>query len=77
MPQWAEALDDEGERRVFLHLDEHGSITEEEATRILGSPRRLRQFSRRFETLLERTPLRVRIQMTGSGKRYVREGRSG
>ncbi len=77
MPQWAEALEDEGERRVFLHLDEHGSITEEEATRILGSPRRLRQFSRRFETLLERTPLRVRIEMTGSGKRYVREGRSG
>jgi len=72
---WAESLPDDGTRQIFVHLAEHGSISEAEATGMLGSPRKFRKFSAKFEEHRALTPLRVRIEGTAGGKRYVREGR--
>ena len=71
---WADELP-EGPREVFRHLAAHGSITEEEVTRMLGgSPRAFRRFSVQFEEHARRVPFRVRIEAGVEGKRYVREG---
>lgn len=71
---WESALEDEGARRIFVHLAQHGSITEVEATRLLGSARAFRAFSARFDALRARVPFETRVETTPEGKRYVREG---
>ena len=71
---WAAAFEDATVARVFLHIRKHGTITEEEAVELLGSPRALRRFSLGFEEHVKRIPFQVRIETTASGKRYVREG---
>jgi hypothetical protein len=76
VPAWAEALSDDGVRRVFLHLDAHGSVTEPEATSFLGSPRAYRRFALDLEEHARHAPFRVRIESTGDGKRYVKDRES-
>jgi hypothetical protein len=58
---------------VFLHLQQHGSLTEEELSQMLGNPRQARRFSRDFEQYVEKVPFSVRIETTSSGKRYVKQ----
>ncbi len=70
---WAEAIADEGVRKVFLHIEKHRVATETEVTALLGSPRAFRRFSLEFETHLTRLPFRVRVESSDVGKRYVRE----
>ena len=71
---WADAFPDEGTRKVFLHLQKHGSVTEVEVVGFLGSPRAFRQFSLKFEEHLPKVPFRVRIEGSVDGKRYVKDG---
>lgn len=71
---WADAIEHEGFRRIFLHLEKHGAITEPEVTQLLGSPRAFRRFSLEFDGLLAKLPFRVRVEPGDGGKRYVREG---
>ena len=71
---WTDGFANEGERRVFVHLHDHGSITEAEVTQFLGSPRAFRRFSLAFDELLKKVPFKVRIETAPDGKRYVREG---
>ena len=73
-PDWREGLADEGARRVFVHIDQHGSISEEEVVRLLGSPRAARRFALEFEGHTSKLPFRVRIETAASGKRYRKEG---
>jgi hypothetical protein len=70
---WAANIADERVRAVFVHLGEHGVITEEEITRKLGSARAARQFSLGFDGYLKFLPWKARIESNASGKRYVRE----
>ncbi len=63
-------------RDLFAHLADHGTVSEAEATRMLGGPRQLRRFSARFEEYAARAPFRVRIEMVGGVRTYVREGTS-
>jgi hypothetical protein len=70
---WADAIADEGIRKVFLHIEKHGVITEPEVTNLLGSPRAFRRFSLEFDQHLAKLPFRVRIEPGEGGKRYVRE----
>ncbi len=72
---WADGISDDGVRRVFVHLEKHGSITESEVTGMLGSPRAFRRFSLEFEEHVRKLPFRVRIEPADGGKRYVREGK--
>ncbi len=71
---WLDDLPSGGVRDVFRHLDEHGTVTEDEATRMLGGPRKLRRFAREFEEHAKLAPFRVRIRVVANVKRYVREG---
>jgi hypothetical protein len=71
---WADGLPDEPTRDVFRHLAVHGSITEVEVTRFLGSPRAFRRFSLDFEEHVRKVPFKVRIEAGAEGKRYVKEG---
>lgn len=71
LPEWLRLIPDPA-RRVFHHIAEHGAVNEEEATRILGGARHFRQFSREFETYRSCCPFRVRIEMAGLIKSYVR-----
>jgi hypothetical protein len=70
---WADGLADEGARRVFVHLADHGSVTEAEVIGFLGSPRAFRRFSLDFDEHVRKVPFKVRIEAGGEGKRYVRE----
>jgi hypothetical protein len=72
---WADQATDEGSRKVFLHIEKHGSIDETQVVGMLGSPRAFRRFSLEFEAHLEKLPFRVRIEPGDGGKRYVREGK--
>lgn len=71
---WADAIPDAGARAVFLHLQKYRKVTEEELTRILGSPRAVRRFSVSFESFARLAPFRVRIEPGPNGKQYVKEG---
>ena len=68
---WLEALPP-GVREVFRHLADHGSINEEEATRLLGGPRQFRAFSRDLDTYRLQAPFAIRIEVTTGTKCYVR-----
>ncbi|MCP4657459.1 MAG: PglZ domain-containing protein, partial [bacterium] len=71
-PSWADAFD-APTARVFLHLEGHGSITEDELVTLLGGPRPARRFARDFDDHLERVPFAARVEVVGGVKRYVRE----
>lgn len=64
---------DESVRNVFLHLQQHGSITEPELNQMLGSARLVRRFALEFEEHLKQVPFSVRIETTSNGKRYVKQ----
>lgn len=70
---WQNSFEDESIRRIFVHLQQHGSITEVEMTQMLGNARQVRRFARDFETYLSRIPFSVRIETAASGKRYVKD----
>ncbi len=71
---WADGIENENVRQVFVHIDKHGAITEPEVTKILGSPRAFRRFSLEFDNHVTKLPFRVRIEVAEGGKRYVKEG---
>ena len=71
---WEDGIADEGIRKVFLHIEKHGVMTEPEIVNLLGSPRAFRRFSHELEGYLPKLPFRVRIEIAEGGKRYVREG---
>lgn len=73
VPAWLVALP-QPDRYVFQHLAEHGSINEVEATKVLGGPRQFRRFSMNLEEHLSHVPFKVRIEISGDIKCYVREG---
>jgi hypothetical protein len=69
---WQDSFADAGIRQVFLHLQQHGSITEPELNQMLGNPRQVRRFALNFEEYLKQVPFLVRIETVSSGKRYVK-----
>ena len=71
---WLAAFTEEGVRRVFQHLAQHGTVTEAEVTEMLGSARESRKFSRQFEQHAASAPFTIRIDSVSGVKRYVREG---
>jgi len=70
-PDWLAALP-AGVREVFGHLAAHGSINEDEATRLLGGPRQFRNFSLHLDEYRTRAPFAVRVDVSSGTKCYVR-----
>lgn len=73
---WIEEFDEEGVREVFRHIERFGAINEADATQMLGSPRKFRRFSQRFDEYAAKAPFGMRIDVSSGQKRYVREGGS-
>lgn len=73
---WLDSLPGDGVREIFEHLAVHGAVTETEAVAMLGSARKYRRFSVRFEDHAAKAPFSVRIDVVSGVKRYVREGAS-
>ncbi len=71
---WLDELPDAGVRQLFAHLEAHGTVSEAEATRMLGGARQLRRFSAKFEAYAELSPFAVRIENVGGVKTYVKDG---
>ena len=71
---WVDAIAEGGERDLLLHLDQHGVVTESEASRFLGGARQVRRFANRFDELSKRLPFRVKTEGTPNGRRYVKQG---
>lgn len=69
---WLEQLPIET-RPFFAQLAAHGSVTEAEAMKLLGSARAARKLSDAFEELLKKVPFAARIDTVAGTKRYVRE----
>jgi chromosome segregation ATPase len=71
---WPARFEDLTVQAVFIHLQEYGSVTEAELTQMLeGNPRKARQFALKFEEYLQLVPFKARVEVSASGKRYVRE----
>jgi hypothetical protein len=71
---WKAAIQNEGARKVFEHIEKHGSVSETELSQILGGSRAVRKFSVAFDDSLKLVPFRVRIDTGAGEKRYVKEG---
>lgn len=70
---WADAVEDAEIRRVFLHIEQHGSVDDADLLNLLGSPRAVGRFSIRYEAWQAHLPFRVRVEMVSGRKRYVKE----
>ncbi|MEB3123916.1 MAG: BREX-6 system phosphatase PglZ [Snowella sp.] len=70
---WQDSFEDIGVRNVFIHLEKHGSITEEELNHFLGSSRQVRRFAIAFDEYLTKVPFEIRTETTSTGKRYVKQ----
>jgi len=70
---WLNAFDDADARKMFEHLANHGSINEQEATQLLGKPRRFRRFARNFDEYKELAPFVVGIETINGMRRYVKQ----
>ncbi len=70
---WAELIQDEAYRRALLILEQRRSINEAELAQVLGSPRRVRAFSRAFDELIRFIPFEVEIRSVQGMKAYTRK----
>lgn len=73
--EWLAGLPSPEVHAFFAHLARHGTVTEQDAIKLLGGARALRRFSRNFEQLAQRAPFSVSITSIAGVKRYVREGK--
>ncbi len=73
---WLDRFEDSGVRQVFAHISAHGTVTEGEATGMLGGARQFRAFALNVDKLCERAPFSVKVDTTTGMKRYVRDGSS-
>lgn len=70
---WKDAIEDEDFRGVFEKLEKSTSLSEADLLQSIG-PRKARMFARQFDVLLSKLPFRVRIEVHGSQKVYVKDG---
>lgn len=69
---WLDGYANPNVRKVFAYIERFGSINEQEATNMLGSPRAFRSFSGEFESLAQIAPFAITIDIVGATKRYVK-----
>jgi chromosome segregation ATPase len=72
VPDWKNSFEDANIKQVFLHLDQHNSLTEAELIQILGSSRQARRFDGHLEQYLTQVPFSVIVKTTSNGKRYIK-----
>ncbi|OYQ61654.1 hypothetical protein B9G53_26265 [Pseudanabaena sp. SR411] len=70
--RWQDNFDDPAIVKVFEHLEKHGAIVETELVQMLGSSRKARSFSLKFEEFVKQLPFGVQVENVASGKRYIK-----
>lgn len=70
---WQSLIGDVEFRKVLVFIEQRRSMNEAELAQVLGSARRVRAFSREFDTLMARVPFAVEIVIVGGLKTYVRK----
>ncbi|MCR9202526.1 MAG: BREX-6 system phosphatase PglZ [Planctomycetaceae bacterium] len=75
---WLSHIDDEGARSVFAHLQQHGSVSDDDLTRLLPNARAQRRFANNYERYARVAPFSVRLDVNPAtnAKLYLREGRA-
>ena len=71
---WLDNIDDPNARKIMDYLADHGSISEEETSGLLGGSRKYRKFRRNLELYTSKAPFSVRVENVGGTTRLVREG---
>jgi hypothetical protein len=70
---WTESIVDKEYLRVLMVIKERRSINEEELQQILGSSRRVRAFSRQYDSMVKLIPFDVEVRTVNGMKAYVRK----
>jgi hypothetical protein len=70
---WADLIADEGHRKALEIIAERRSINEDELEQILGSPHKVRAFSRQFDELMRLLPFGVEVLTVHGMKAYARK----
>jgi hypothetical protein len=70
---WRDHIADGDFRRVFDHIEEHGSLSEADLI-LMITARKARAFTREWEGMIDKLPFRVRIEVTGGQKIYLKDG---
>lgn len=71
---WRGAFDDDGYAKAFERIERQETINEAELAEVLGSPRKVRIFSRHFDDLKKLVPFEVEITVVSGLKTYVKKG---
>ena len=71
---WAEAIEDPAARRLLVHLDTHGALTEDEAAAILDNPRQARRLLARIDSLVALAPFDVRRESAAGRTTFTKVG---
>jgi hypothetical protein len=70
---WRDHIADADFRRVFDHIAEHGSLSEADLIAMITA-RKARAFTREWDGMIGKLPFRVRIEVTGGQKIYLKDG---
>ena len=70
---WTNDIPEEMFRRVFKHLERHGSITEDQVTELLDSTRLARSFGNKLDFYRSTIPFEIQVDATGSGQKVYRK----
>jgi chromosome segregation ATPase len=70
---WYDGFEDNPHLMVLLHIEKHGAITEAEASSLLGNPRSVRQFANRLSEYSQHLPFAIRVELSASGSRYLKQ----
>lgn len=68
---WGEKVADDLERTALKHIEQHGSLHEDELEKMLGSQRRARKFAIRLDELRKILPFQVFVQNHDGAKVYI------
>lgn len=71
--RWQELVEDPAFRQVLEIIEERRSINEAELLQVLGSPRRVRAFSRRYDELTRLVPFEIEVATVNGMKAYSRK----
>jgi chromosome segregation ATPase len=70
---WYDSFEHNPHLMVLLHIEKHGAITEAEASSLLGNPRSVRQFANRLSEYSQQLPFAIRVELSASGSRYLKQ----
>jgi hypothetical protein len=71
--EWATLVEDAGFQKALTIIETQRMINEADLQMVLGSPRRVRAFSRHFDKLRSLVPFAIEITVVSGMKAYVRK----